>query len=107
MIPLRLMAEYECHPVWLGPPEDVENVPADVLGISQGLAASIDDWAETYEATYRPDDPISSGFADEDSKRDFAEKGASLAARLQEELGQGYRVTYFNVLSSADEPTVR
>jgi hypothetical protein len=98
------MAEYECHPLWIGPPDDVDNVPADSLGISQELASAIDEWAEAYEATYRPDDPISSGFADDALKRAFAEAGASLAGRLQGELGEAYNVAYFNVLTSADEP---
>lgn len=101
---VRLMAEYECHPIWLSSFGNTENVAADSLSISQPLASSINEWAESYEATHRPGDPISSGFEDRASERAFAGAGASLAARLQEELGEAYSVTYFNALSSADAP---
>lgn len=106
VIPVRLMAEYECHPIWVGPASNVENIPADSLGISQGLASSINEWAEVYDATYRPEDPMASGFTDEGSERAFVEAGCSLAGRLQGEL-EAYSVTYFNVLSSADEPALK
>jgi hypothetical protein len=105
VVQVRLKAEYECHPVWF--PEEFENVPTGSLGVSRCLVSAINEWSETYEATYRPNDPISSGFQDEASERAFAEAGAALVARLQEELGEAYTVMYFNMLSSADEPAVQ
>jgi hypothetical protein len=89
MISVKLMAEYECFPIWIGPLEDIENIPADSLEVSRELTSDINEWADSYEATYCPDDPISSGFKDVDSERAFAETGVSLATRLQEELGNG------------------
>ncbi|MGP2438630.1 hypothetical protein [Streptomyces sp. JW3] len=104
MVRVKLMAEYECYPVWVGRLASMDNVPAATLPISRGLIADIGRWAEEYEATYDPDDPLSSGFSDDRAESTFVEKGTALATRLQRELGSDYAVAYYNMLTSADEP---
>jgi hypothetical protein len=104
VVRVKLMAEYECYPVWVGHPASVDNVPAATLPVSQELTADIEQWAEEYDATYDPDDPLSSGFPDERAESAFVAKGAALAARLQRELGSEYAVVYYNILTSTEEP---
>lgn len=91
---VRLAAEYGCFPLWLPTDSGVDNIPSSALPISEALAAEVQCWSEEYEVTYDPDDPLNSGFSSTREKLAFTEKGRSIAQRLAEELGPGWRVLF-------------
>lgn len=93
---VRVMADYECYPTWLTGFAGVDNVDPAELQISDGLAASLLHWAQTYDDTLDRDDPASSGFPDAGQKADFYAAGHELARRLAAELSGRYPVEYFD-----------
>ena len=87
---LRVMADFECWPVWgVGLATDspwTGDVELDRLPISDGLKAELLAWADRYDATYVRDDPAASSFQSEAERAAFADDGRKLAERLKEEL---------------------
>lgn len=90
------MADYECYPTWLTGSTGVDNVDPAELPISDGLATSLSQWAQTYDDTLDRDDPASSGFPGADREADFYAAGHELARRLAAELLGRYTVEYFD-----------
>jgi hypothetical protein len=91
---LRLMADYDCYPLWVAADEGVMNVdPAD-LGVSDELVASLEDWRCWYDSTLDRNDPVASGFSSRDKENEFVEQGRQLAAKLAVELRSRYVVAY-------------
>lgn len=94
MLKLRLMADYNCHPLW-DEGASVGNVdPGDLL-ISAELKRDLVAWAHAYDATLCSEDPRMSGFRTPEEEQRFESEGAELWRRLRLELGSGARVRYF------------
>src|SRR6185312_10554607 len=96
---LKIMAEYECYSFWVEKAGFRDNVDPASLGVPKGLAAEIDAWERAYEATYAPDDPANSGFANDAVEAAFNALGLRLAARTADVLGAGWTVTYYDTLA--------
>ncbi len=91
---LKLMADYDCYPLWERSEAGANNVnPAD-LSISRGLQDALDAWALRYDDTLDRDDPRQSGFHDPVAEVAFKADGEALLKRLQAELGQSYRLIF-------------
>ncbi len=89
---IKLMADYQCSPLWNISPGDYYNIDPDELPMSQGLRAKLMDWAQAFDATLNMADPLSSpGFTDEERAL-FQREGAELAKRLRDELGPDYSI---------------
>jgi hypothetical protein len=101
---VRVMAEYECWPVWLLHPTATKNITPEKLGISQKLSHDLLDWSDVHNSTYKPDDPLRSGFADSGEEREFNERGLALARRLAAELRFRRQVRYFDLIHNQDVP---
>ncbi|MCX5195525.1 hypothetical protein OOK31_16700 [Streptomyces sp. NBC_00249] len=99
---IRVLADYECHPLWPG--ENVGDLsPHDPdLGLTPDLAARLDAWAAEFDAILCRDDPASSAFPTPEAELAFARTGEKLAVRLARELGPGWRVRYFDPRTGAD-----
>lgn len=95
---LRLMPDYDCHPVWEISHDGVRNVDPNDLPISDQLKSHIRHWAERFDATLCAGDPASSGFASPADEADFEREGLRLWAALRAELGERAVVTYFSQL---------
>lgn len=95
----RLAAEYECHPIWVFCGDVYKNTPPSDLPVSPKLAGRIAAWNSTYQATYRPEDPASSGFLSTDAELQFESEGRALAHRLNRELCLDSEVSCFGVIS--------
>jgi len=78
----RVMAEYECHPIWRDDADGVSNIAPDDLALPGGLASRLNQWAMTFEETFAVSDPPHSGFADAVSRDQFYERGLALAREL-------------------------
>jgi hypothetical protein len=92
---IRLMADYECHPLWLSGPQAGDIAPDDPrLALSSTLAKRLSDWADEYDGTLCADDPKSSGFSSREGELTFYRVGEELAVQLAKELGNSWTVTY-------------
>ena len=91
---IKIMADYQCHPLWGVQPDDFGDISPDDLPISLELKKSLHDWATRYDLTLKMDDPASSGFQNKILESIFIEDGRKLAIKLQEELGINYNIVY-------------
>lgn len=91
---IRVMADYECWPLWWDGDGRVGNIAPSDLGLSDGLSADLSAWAAAYDATLNRDDPRASGFASSDDDHRFHVQGEHLAARVADELGRTATVRY-------------
>jgi hypothetical protein len=90
---IKLMADYQCFPLWEASPGVVGNINPQDLPISSSLKQRLMNWSTKFDATLHMDDPVSSGFASEKATSEFRQEGEILAQCLQEELGTSYLVT--------------
>lgn len=90
---LKLMADYDCWPLWEASPDVIGNVDPGGLPISQRLKDRLSLWAADYDATLDRGDPRQSGFLTPEDEVAFSARGAALAADLQAELGPTFQVT--------------
>ncbi|MGC0154971.1 hypothetical protein ACPRNU_21135 [Chromobacterium vaccinii] len=93
---IKLMADYECYPLWDLSPEGGDISPGD-LPISKCLKEDICKWAARFDATLNRDDPVLSGFDSKEEEGRFSVDGERLAVRLRSELGGEYEVFYQEV----------
>jgi len=91
---VRVMAEYQCFPIWRDEPTGVSNVAPAALGLSDRLASQLHLWAHRFDGTLNRADPDSSGFVDSASKDAFYADGLELARQMREELGHTVEVRF-------------
>lgn len=101
-MPIKVMADYGCHPLWWDSANSVWSAwdgqvgdidPAS-LGVSKTLAAELQAWAERYDAMLDRDAPGSTSISPEDGAA-FDAAGRSLTRCLAQELGPGALVRYW------------
>lgn len=91
---LKLMADYDCHPLWGTVDPEIGDVDPASLPLSAGLVADLAAWAAAYDATLDRDDPSASGFAGSEAEASFRAEGARLAERLSAELGSDFEIEF-------------
>ena len=89
---LRLMADYDCWPLWESKPDGLDNVDPGTLPISPELAAQLVKWSEDFDAILNRDDPRGSGFASPEAEEAWRWRGRLLAQRLRTEIGRDYEI---------------
>ncbi len=94
MKPIKLMADYECHPLWDMTPRKYRDINPEDLPISQNLKQQLAQWARSYDKTLNMADPASPSFQSPQAANDFKKEGCGLVERLQDELGIQYMVIY-------------
>jgi len=99
---IKLMADYECFPLWKCDPVGTANLDPDTLPLSAETKKRLRNWAEWYDSTLNPDDPASSRFASKEDEQAFEEEGRSLYKILLKELNSTYNVAYFSESDTAD-----
>jgi hypothetical protein len=92
MTKIKLMADYQCFPLWGVSLDKIGNIDPNDLPISADLKACLLAWATTYNKTLNWDDPVSSGFLTEAAELQFKSDGLDLGKRLEIELGNTYSV---------------
>lgn len=89
---LKLMADYQCFPLWEASPGEVGNIDPNSLPISTSLRDQLMDWADVYDSTLNWEDPAISGFVSVDAVEVFKVQGMRLAHQMREELGPEFVV---------------
>ena len=93
---IKLMADYDCYPLWSMEPDHVGNINPKTLSLSPETKLRLQQWAKAYDETLNRDDPASSGFKNEDDAVAFEEEGLHLWQRLRQELAPEYEIAYFS-----------
>lgn len=89
---MRMMAEFECWPLWDSCSGDNLN-PAE-LGLSPALVVALAEWSDAYTRTLNQRDPPSSRFRSKADEQAWEAEGLRLLRRLRDELGPSVQVTY-------------
>ena len=100
---IKLMADYECFPLWKTGEEGTANLDPENLPLSAETRKRLMNWAEWYDSTLNADDPVSSGFADKEDEQAFEEEGRSLCKTLRKELNGTHTVVYFSESDTVEE----
>ncbi|WP_330329194.1 hypothetical protein OHS33_05240 [Streptomyces sp. NBC_00536] len=103
---VRVLADYQCHPLWLsGYPDGYvgDIAPEDeLLNLSPELVRGLTAWAAEFDAILCWEDPGSSDFPSPEAEQAFAEKGEALARQVARELGPEWSVKYHDLRLGAD-----
>lgn len=89
---IKLMADYQCFPLWETSPGQVGNIDPKDLPISHELKMQLLAWAQIYDETLNMDDPTCSGFQSDEDEIEFKRVGNELGERLKAELGIDFNV---------------
>lgn len=95
-VKIKLMADYECSPLWWADVDKVGDINLDAMPLSKETIASLEKWADIYNAKLNREDPASSGFSTPEAEVSFEKEGISLWKQLQKELAPDYEVLYFS-----------
>lgn len=90
---IKLMADYECHPLWHVSADEFGDIDPETLPLSAELKSRLAAWARLYDATLDMDAPQDSGFKSEALEDAFKAEGLRLAEQLRAELGADFVVT--------------
>lgn len=89
---IKLMADYQCHPLWDMSPDEYGDIAPCELPISDELQLRLSKWAAVYDETLDADYPPNSGFKSEELEREFKREGERLAESLRRELGPDFSI---------------
>lgn len=95
---IKLMADYECFPLWRIDVNTVENLNPDDLPISQELKDLIYKWRQEFDATLDRSDPVNSGFKSDIAMQNFERDGQRIWNQLSQELSDSYTIKYFSIM---------
>ncbi|MGF6604820.1 hypothetical protein P3T23_009576 [Paraburkholderia sp. GAS448] len=90
---IKVMADYQCHPLWDMSPGMYGDIDPNTLPISVELKQQFVDWARVFDETLDMSDPASSGFKSSEAAAAFRAKGVQLAEQLQKELGADFLIS--------------
>ncbi len=94
---LKLMTDYECYPLWeYENNELIDNPNPNTLSLCSETIARLEKWANDYDATLNLEDPVSSGFANQEKEAAFELEGINLWNKLKKELGADYEIVYYS-----------
>ncbi len=91
---IKLMADYQCHPLWNMSPGEYGDIAPCELPISKELQLRLSKWAAMYDETLDADYPPNSGFRSEELELEFKREGERLAESLRGELGPDFSIIF-------------
>jgi hypothetical protein len=100
---IKLMADYDCFPIWEIFDDGTENIDPEALEISNELKQSLNLWSDLYDQTMNIEDPVNSRFASKNLEDEFEREGQRLWSELKKQLSPIYRVLYFSEESKSVE----
>ncbi|ALF90769.1 hypothetical protein CR47_0206660 [Ralstonia solanacearum] len=90
---IKVMVDYQCHPLWEISPGLYGEIDPNALPISMGLKQKLADWAAEFDETLDMTNPANSGFKSVEVESAFKARGIKLAEQLQNELGRDFIVS--------------
>ena len=99
---VKLMADYECFPLWGMDVGQIGEIDPNWLPLSEETKRKLIDWGKKYDHTLNRSNPASSGFKSQEAEEHFEREGYRLWKELQVELGSQYRVYYHSSVTGRD-----
>lgn len=99
---LRLMTDYECHPIWEELADGERNLAPQDLPISPELVSRLIQWQLDYDRTLDRQDPARSGFKSREQEEAFEREGRAIWIELRQQLGPEYDVTFFSQIENRE-----
>jgi len=96
---IKIMADYECFPLWLSYDSFFENIDPNSLQITQELKEMLGEWADKFDSTLDREYPPDSGFKTLTEEAAFKEQGLRIYEMMTAQLMGKYEVHYFDVFS--------
>lgn len=93
---IKLMADYQCWPIWHYDNERVGNINPQDLPISQELKSELNTWQREYDETLNQEDPVNSGFKSKIDEENWGKQRFEIWQKLKKELRFKYEVFYFS-----------
>lgn len=93
---IKLMADYDCYPLWEIFEDGQENMDPKTLELSKDLHESLGKWANEYDASLNTDDPLNSGFSSKEAEDIFENEGKRLFEVLKGQLNPDWVVEYYS-----------
>ncbi len=90
---IKVMVDYQCHPLWDLSPGSYGDIDPNTLPISTELKRRLTDWAAEFDETLDMADPANSGFKSVEVESAFKARGIQLAEQLQKDLGPNFLVS--------------
>jgi len=90
---IKVMADYQCYPLWDMSPGKYGDIDPHTLPISDDLKHKFVKWARAFDDTLDTTNPVNSGFKSEEAEAAFKAEGIRLAEQLQDELGSDFSVS--------------
>jgi hypothetical protein len=90
---IKVMADYQCHPLWDMSPASYGDIDPGTLRISAELRQQLTDWAREFDETLDVADPAKSGFKSKEAAAAFRARDTQLADQLQNELGPDFFIS--------------
>ena len=90
---IKLMADYHCSPLWHHGSSEVGNIAPTEIGVSEGLAAKLEAWADTFDSHLNIGDPAATSWTKEEELR-FDAEGRALCREIDREIGDRFAVVY-------------
>lgn len=91
---IKLMADYDCWPLWWTGEHDPGNIDPSTLPLSSQTLTRLERWSDAFDATLNRADPRASGFPSPAALEAFEQEGAELWLQLRAELALDYIVLY-------------
>jgi hypothetical protein len=80
---IKLMADYECYPLWWVNSDKAGDIDPETLELSQETITRLEKWADIYDARLNWEDPANSRDLNPEEKAAFQVEGISLWKQLQ------------------------
>lgn len=93
---IKLMADYDCWPLWGMETEDIGNIDPGDLPLTEETVAGLTRWSQEFDARLDRADPARSRPLSPGEEERFEREGQALWRQLQRELGSGFEVYYFS-----------
>lgn len=93
---IKLMADYDCFPLWEASKDKLENIDPNSLKISGDLKESLYRWGKAYDTTLNQDYPPDSGFTTEREAEKFEQEGRRIFNELKRQFMDGFEFSYYS-----------
>lgn len=93
---IKLMADYQCFPLWWYNSDIVGDINPEDLPISNELKDGLLKWSDLYDSFINLEEPNVDKDIPQETMDNFENTGLELWKKLQQELEGKYRVVYFS-----------
>jgi len=99
---IKIMADYQCYPLWGNFGDCQGNINPDNLPISNDLRNALERWQAVYDKILVLDDPGASGFKTVEAETEFEKQGVVIWQQLAQVLRGIAKVSYYSEINNRE-----